>query len=66
MIGNTDWYINTNHNIDVFQDKVTGALIPVAFDFDFAGVINTPYATPSKQIPIVQVRQRYFKGSCRF
>lgn len=65
MIGNTDWYINTNHNIDIFQDKANGSLIPVAFDFDFAGVINTPYAVPSKEIPIVQVRQRYFKGNCR-
>lgn len=64
MIGNTDWYINTRHNIDVFETKDDKSLIPVAFDFDFAGVINTPYAVPSKQIPISRVTQRYFKGSC--
>lgn len=64
MIGNTDWYINTRHNTDVFQ-KIGGELIPVPFDFDFAGVINTIYASPSKQVPIIQVTQRYFKGSCR-
>ena len=64
MIGNTDWYVNTRHNIDVFEKKDDKALIPVAFDFDFAGVINTPYATPSKQIPITKVTQRYYKGSC--
>lgn len=64
MIGNTDWYINTRHNIDVFQKK-DGTLIPVAFDFDFAGVINMPYASPSREIPIRRVTQRYYKGSCR-
>jgi hypothetical protein len=37
----------------------------VPFDFDFAGVINTPYAQPSKEIPIKRVTQRYYKGSCR-
>lgn len=65
MIGNTDWYVNTKHNTDVFEVKNDNSLIPVPFDFDFAGVINTIYARPSKEIPITQVRQRYFKGSCR-
>lgn len=65
MIGNTDWYINTKHNTDIFEIKESGELIPVPFDFDFAGVINTTYATPSKEIPITHVKQRYFKGSCR-
>ena len=65
MIGNTDWYVNTKHNTDVFQYKSDGSLIPVPFDFDFAGVINTIYAMPSKEIPIVDVKERYFKGSCR-
>lgn len=65
MIGNTDWYVNTGHNIDVFKYESDGALISVPYDFDFAGVINTNYATPSKEIPIKQVRQRYYKGSCR-
>lgn len=64
MIGNTDWYITTNHNIDVFERK-DGSLFPVPYDFDFAGVINTAYARPSKEIPIKRVTQRYFKGSCR-
>jgi hypothetical protein len=65
MIGNTDWYVNTGHNTDVFKYKSDGALFPVPYDFDFSGVINTIYAKPSKEIPIKQVRQRYYKGSCR-
>ena len=65
MIGNTDWYINTKHNTDIFELKKDNSLVPVPFDFDFSGIINTIYASPSKQIPITNVRQRYFKGSCR-
>jgi len=65
MIGNTDWYINTKHNTDMFQIKKDHSLIPVPFDFDFSGVINAKYATPSEEIPISHVKQRYFKGSCR-
>lgn len=65
MIGNTDWYVNTRHNIDVFQSKKDQALIPVPFDFDCSGVIFTEYAQPSDQVSITDVRQRYFKGSCR-
>jgi hypothetical protein len=64
MIGNTDWYVKTGHNIDVFETR-DGEFFPVPYDFDFAGVINTPYAQPSKEIPIKRVTQRYFKGSCR-
>lgn len=65
MIGNTDWYINTKHNIDIFEDKRDGYFIPVPYDFDYAGVINTNYAIPSKQISITKVKQRFYKGSCR-
>lgn len=64
MIGNTDWYVSTGHNTDFFKFKNNGALIPVPYDFDFAGVINTIYAAPSKEIPIKRVRQRYYKGNC--
>lgn len=64
MIGNTDWYISTRHNIKVFKDETTGKLIPVPYDFDFSGVINTSYAKPSAELPIHNVRQRYYKGNC--
>lgn len=63
MIGNTDWWIHTRHNVDIIkvgQDE----LIPIPFDFDYAGIINTPYAIPSSQLPIKSVQERFFKGSC--
>ena len=54
MIGNTDWWIHTRHNVDLIslEDQ---KLIPIPFDFDGAGIINTPYAMPSPQLPIVRV-----------
>lgn len=64
MIGNTDWWIHTRHNVDIINLK-NKDLIPIPFDFDGAGIINTPYAAPSPQLPITNVRDRFFKGSCR-
>lgn len=64
MIGNTDWWIHTRHNVDLISlndDK----LIPIPFDFDGAGLINTPYAMPSPQLPIINVRDRFFKSTCK-
>ena len=64
MIGNTDWWIHTRHNVDIFELE-NQALIPVPFDFDYAGIINIPYAVPSPQLPISKVKDRFFKGSCK-
>jgi hypothetical protein len=64
MIGNTDWWIHTRHNVDILNldnDK----LIPIPFDFDYAGLINTPYAIPASNLPIIHVKDRFFKGSCK-
>jgi len=63
MIGNTDWWINTRHNVDIVQLQ-NGELIPVPFDFDYSGLVQTPYAIPSKLLPITEVRQRFLKGEC--
>ncbi len=64
MIGNTDWWIHTRHNVDILKLE-NDQLIPLPFDFDYAGIINTPYAIPSPQLPILKVRDRFFKGSCQ-
>lgn len=64
MIGNTDWWIHKRHNASIVSID-EGVLIPVPFDFDYAGIINIPYAIPSPVLPIVAVRDRFFKGSCK-
>lgn len=63
MIGNTDWWIHTRHNVDLVQTEHNG-LIPIPFDFDYSGIINTPYAIPSTELPIIGVKTRFLKNSC--
>lgn len=62
MIGNTDWLPTTSHNLAFFRNS-TGGVIPVPYDFDFAGLVNTNYACPNDILPISNVKQRYFMGN---
>ena len=39
-------------------------MYPIAYDFDFAGVVNAPYAIPDYRLPIKRVTQRLFRGPC--
>ena len=64
LIGNTDWSIWGRHNITIVRDTA-GALFAIPYDFDFAGVIAAPYATPPPQLPIRSVRQRWYRGFCQ-
>ena len=64
MIGNTDWALGNQHNCFVVRDTVAGYPFPVAYDFDYAGLVNAPYAVPQKNAPITSVRNRYNRGRC--
>ena len=63
MIGNTDWSIPFGHNVLLLETE-HGA-VPVPFDFDQAGAVNTEYAIPSNKLPITKVTQRLFRGTCK-
>ena len=63
MIGNTDWWVHTRHNVLIIQDTA-GQIKPIPFDFDYAGLLNAAYAIPSPYLPIASVRDRFFKGRC--
>ncbi len=65
FIGNTDWSIPELHNVDLFSPGEGGPLEVIPYDFDFAGVINAPYAIPDPKLPIGSVRQRLFRSFCR-
>jgi len=70
LIGNTDWSIWGLHNITIVRDTARGggeggALFAIPYDFDFAGVISAPYATPPPQLPIRSVRDRLYRGYCQ-
>ncbi len=63
MIGNTDFLISDLHNAFLLGTP-QGETIPVPYDFDYSGVINTAYATPNPVLPIKSVRERHFRGFC--
>jgi len=72
FIGNTDWSGTSGppgdrccHNGDVLR-KSTGQARLLPYDFDQAGLIDTEYATPPAMLPIQSVRQRLYRGYCRF
>lgn len=66
MIGNTDWSITGQHNIKILKSKEISSNegIPVTYDFDYAGLVNTNYALPTEGLPIKYVTERYYKGIC--
>ena len=66
LIGNTDWSVYKRHNIAIFQQLAEPRpLFAVPYDFDFAGAVNAPYATPPEQLSIQSVRQRVYRGFCQ-
>jgi hypothetical protein len=63
LIGNTDFSFNQLHNAEIVALS-DGRSIPIAYDFDFAGAVDAPYATPDPSIRIRRVRDRRFRGYC--
>jgi len=64
MIGNTDFAVSVLHNIVLTRDTAR-VVYPVPYDFDWSGVIWTPYAQPDPRLGIRTVRERIFRGTCR-
>jgi hypothetical protein len=63
FIGNTDFSVAGLHNVELFFNN-EGVVMPVAYDFDFAGAVNARYATADSSLNIPTVRQRLFRGYC--
>ena len=67
MIANTDYSTTYQHNHkQLFADK---KILPVPYDFDMSGFVDTDYAVVSKvqnkKLPIEDVTERYYKGFLR-
>lgn len=74
MIGNLDWAMqagppgdNCCHNSLLIgaSGSSSAALVPVPYDWDFSGLVDTPYATAPDGINVTSVRQRRYRGFCR-
>lgn len=62
-IGNTDWSIFALHNVRVIA-MPDGRILPIAYDFDFSGLVNAHYAAPDPRMGIRSVRDRLYRGPC--
>ena len=63
LIGNLDFSFNGLHNTELLA-TTDGRMLPVAYDFDFAGAVNTSYAVPPPDYGVPNVRTRKFMGYC--
>lgn len=64
MIGNTDFSIYALHNVRIVQ-RPDRSLHVVPYDFDMSGLVNAPYAIPSRGFMIKSVTERVYRGPCR-
>lgn len=71
MIGNTEYSLFRSepnkdccHNADLMAVHEGGPYTPLPYDFDFAGIVNAPYAQPNPRYDLQNVRQRLYKGRC--
>ncbi len=67
MIGNTDWRFKGGHNMKFLKslNEITPQVIPVPYDFDFSGFVDTHYSHPQSWTNIQDVKQREYTGYCR-
>jgi len=64
MIANTDFSTGNRHNVKLFVPKSDTLRPPfvVPYDFDYAGIVDAPYAMPHEILDIPTVRTRLYRG----
>jgi len=62
MIGNEDWNTAMMRNLKMVRLDSSQKVIPVPYDFDFAGLVDAPYALPNSDFGLLSVKQRHFMG----
>ncbi len=72
LVGNTEYSLIRSepgedccHNSDLMSATGQAPFTPLPYDFDFAGLVNAPYAEPNPRYKLRNVRQRLYKGLCR-
>lgn len=67
MIGNTDWRLKSGHNTKFLKSykEMTSKVIPVPYDFDYAGFVGTHYGHPQTWTSIETTKEREYMGYCR-
>lgn len=64
MIGNTDWSVPNNHNVELIFSRENEAYPPytVPYDFDYCGLVDASYAVPNEVIGTEKVTERVYRG----
>ena len=62
LIGNTDWSVLYQHNVNIMADTVKNRLLVVPYDFDYSGIVGTSYAIPDSHLNLGSVRDRMYRG----
>lgn len=64
MIGNTDWSVEYQQNIQLIAEDSSGIPTPVPYDFDHSGLVDAPYANPAEELEMRSVKERRYRGYC--
>jgi hypothetical protein len=64
MIGNTDFSVPNYHNVKLMAPKIDTSQKPytIPYDFDYAGIVDAPYAVPREELGIATVKDRLYRG----
>lgn len=65
MIGNTDWSAVGSHNVRLIKCNDYPLPLPIPYDFDYAGLVNAPYAVHGEGINLELITDRLYLGMCR-
>lgn len=63
LIANNDWSVAQRHNIITVKLKSIDRLVPIPYDFDYAGLINQKYIKPEAEFPPMTVEDRKLRLS---
>ncbi|MCU0636575.1 MAG: hypothetical protein MUF30_13170 [Burkholderiales bacterium] len=63
LIGGTDWSVSALHNVRIAL-RPDGTYLPLAYDFDWTGLVDAPYSVPDPRLNLRNTRQRLFRGPC--
>jgi hypothetical protein len=66
LISNVDWHIPNLHNVKLIKslDHKKPLPMPIPYDLDYSGLVNTNYAVPHERVPIESITERYWLGNC--
>ncbi len=67
LIANSDWFVEIVHNLKLIQTEGsdTMKILPIPYDFDYSGFVNTHYAVPRSDLNLESITDRVYMGPYR-